>query len=54
MNFAAHYNNNPSRSDGFDIGEVAVNAVPVPAALPLFASAIVGFYLLGRRRKSAA
>ena len=27
-----------------------INAVPVPAALPLFASALLGFGLLGRRR----
>lgn len=32
---------------------VAGAAVPIPAALPMFATALVGFGLLGRRRKTA-
>jgi hypothetical protein len=33
-------------------GNISVNPVPLPAALPLFGSALVGFGLFGRRRKA--
>lgn len=37
-------------NDGFKITGLTVEVVPVPAALPLFLSALVGLGLLGRRK----
>lgn len=54
VNFAGAYNNNPANSDGFDVAEISVSTVPVPAALPLLASAIAGVGFWSRRRKHAA
>lgn len=39
--------------DGFDVGEVRASPVPVPAALPLFMSALAGLGFMGFRRRSA-
>jgi hypothetical protein len=38
-------------NDRFLIDNIALTAVPIPAARPLFISAIVGMGLLGRRRR---
>ncbi len=40
--------------DQFYIASVTVNPVPLPAALPLFLSALAGLALLGRRRRKKA
>lgn len=44
---------NTTDPGGVSIWDNAVTAVPVPAALPLFGSALVGLGLIGRRRKRA-
>lgn len=53
-NFAGSYNANKV-TDGFDIAEVSVNAVPLPPALALFFAplALLGF-MGSRRRRDAA
>ena len=43
----------PSRNDGYFGPNLRVNAVPVPAAIWLFGTALVGFVGLSRRRKVA-
>lgn len=44
----------PDNRDGFDIAELTINAVPVPAALPLFATALIGVGLMSRRRRKTS
>ena len=41
-------------SDGFDIGEISVNAVPLPAPLLLLLSGIAGLGVMSFRRRAAA
>ncbi len=40
--------------DGFEIDDVRVSAVPVPAALPLFGIALAGLGMVSRRRRKLA
>lgn len=44
----------PDNVDGWTLGPVTtgVSAVPLPAALPLFGAAVIGFAALGRRRRA--
>jgi len=44
----------PGNFETFDMDNVRVAAVPIPAALPLFLSAIAALGFLGRRRKQMA
>ncbi len=41
-------------TNGTDAATITVSAVPLPAALPLFGSALVGVGLFGRRRSKKA
>ena len=52
---ATHSIDGPIASESFSIlGTYTVSSVPLPAALPLFASGLVGLGLLGWRRKRKA
>ena len=42
-----------SKSNSFEIDNVAISAVPLPAALPLFGAALAGMGVLGRKRRKA-
>jgi hypothetical protein len=50
------YSLSPSANPEFALDNINVSAVPLPAALPLFATAVGGLALAGwaRRRKAAA
>jgi hypothetical protein len=48
----ASFNN--LNEDDFRVGAIKVNAVPVPAALPLFATAMLGVGYIARRRRAQA
>lgn len=50
-NFASDYTD--KTTDGFDIAEVSVSAVPLPAGLPLLASVLAGLGFFGWRRRAA-
>ncbi|WP_340109298.1 hypothetical protein [Pikeienuella sp. HZG-20] len=52
-NFAGSYNANKV-TDGFDIAEISVNAVPLPPALALFFAPLALLGLIGARRRRAA
>ncbi len=46
--------NDSSKGAGFGFGDFAFAAIPLPAAFPLFATALAGMGLLGWRRKRKA
>lgn len=59
VNFASEYSNldgeaGDPTTDGFDIANVSVNAVPLPASALLLLGALGGFGLLSRKRQTAA
>jgi hypothetical protein len=43
-----------STSNSFEVDNIAISAVPLPAALPLFGAALAGMSFVGRKRRKAA
>jgi hypothetical protein len=43
-----------SASNSFEVDNIAISAVPLPAALPLFGAALAGMGVVGRKRRKAA
>ena len=43
-----------STANAFEVDNIAISAVPLPAALPLFGAALAGMGVMGRRRRAKA
>src|SRR5699024_5958355 len=51
---ADHYADTGYDSDGFDVGEFSVQAVPLPASVLMLLGALGGLGLIGHRRRAEA